>query len=66
MVVAFNQEKALVGPFSVIMKTDCEIDGSSAALVSNHRPGVIIGWEVSIAYLVSRIKGNGKMARPII
>ena len=25
---AFNQEKALVGAFSVIEKTDCETDGS--------------------------------------
>ena len=25
---AFNQEKALVGAFSVTVKTDCEIDGS--------------------------------------
>ena len=31
---AFIQEKALVGAFSVIVKTDCEIDGSYAALVS--------------------------------
>ena len=28
---AFNQEKALVGSFLVIVKTDCEPDGSSAA-----------------------------------
>ena len=28
-----NQEKALVGAFSVIVKTDCETDGSSAALL---------------------------------
>ena len=33
LVAAFNQEKALVGAFSVIVKTDCETDGSSAALV---------------------------------
>ena len=32
LVDAFNQEKALVGAFSVIVKTDCEIDGSSPAL----------------------------------
>ena len=25
---AFNQEKALVGAFSVIVKTDCETNGS--------------------------------------
>ena len=36
LVGAFNQEKALVGAlvgaFSVIMETDCETDGSSAAI----------------------------------
>ena len=31
-IAAFNQEKALVGAFIVIVKTDCETDGSSAAL----------------------------------
>ena len=30
---AFNQEKTQVGAFSVILKTDCETDGSSAALL---------------------------------
>ena len=28
LVGAFNHEKALVGAFSVIVKTDCETDGS--------------------------------------
>ena len=28
---AFNQEKALEGAFSIIVKIDCETDGSSAA-----------------------------------
>ena len=28
LVAAFNQEKALVGAFSMIVKTDCETDGS--------------------------------------
>ena len=28
LVGAYNQEKALVGAFSVIVKTDCETDGS--------------------------------------
>ena len=32
VVAAFNQEKALVGAFTVIVKTDCETDGSSEAL----------------------------------
>ena len=34
VVATFNQEKALVGAFSVIVKTDCETDGSFTALVS--------------------------------
>ena len=33
LVGAFNQEKALVEAFSVIVKTDCETDGSFAALI---------------------------------
>ena len=33
LVGPFNQQKALVGATSVIVKTDCETDGSSAALV---------------------------------
>ena len=28
VVAAFNQEKALVGAFSVIVKSNCETDGS--------------------------------------
>ena len=32
LVGTFNQEKVLVGAFSVIVKTNCETDGSSAAL----------------------------------
>ena len=36
LVGAFNQEKALVGAFSAIVKTDFETDGSSAALVLGH------------------------------
>ena len=32
LVGAFNQDKALVGAFSVIVKTDCKTDGLSAAL----------------------------------
>ena len=33
LVGAFNQEKALVGAFSVIVKTDCETDGSFTELI---------------------------------
>ena len=28
VVAAFNEEKALVGAFTVIVKTDCETDGA--------------------------------------
>ena len=38
VVAAFNPEKALVGALSVIVKTDCETDGSSAALVRIEMP----------------------------
>ena len=40
LVDAFNQEKALAGAFSVIVKTDCETDGSiySTTLYSIERP----------------------------
>ena len=33
LVGAFNQEKALVGAFSVIMKTDCETDGALHSII---------------------------------
>ena len=35
LVGAFNQEKALVGAFSVIVKTDCETDGSFYSTTQN-------------------------------
>ena len=56
LVGAFNQEKALVGAFSVIVKTDCETDGSFTALVTRHQghPHLLLGklWEPSTVYLV--------------
>ena len=36
LVGTFNQEKVLVGAFSVIVKTDCETDGSFSALIYKH------------------------------
>ena len=35
LVGAFNQEKALVGAFSVIVKTGCGTDGANTALVQS-------------------------------
>ena len=45
LVGAFNQEKALVGAFSVIVKTDCEIDGSSysySTSCNSHRRQLVV------------------------
>ena len=45
VVRAFNQEKALVGAFSVIVKTDCETDVSSTALIVTR--GMSRSWQRS-------------------
>ena len=47
LVGAFNHEKALVGAFSVIVKTNCETNGSSAALV------VLLSANVGEVYLAA-------------
>ena len=48
VVAAFNQQKALVvGAFSVIVKTNCETNGSSAALV------VLLSANVGEVYLAA-------------
>ena len=38
LVGAFNQEKALVGAFSVIVKADCETDGALLQGGAGHGP----------------------------
>ena len=46
LVCAFNQEKALVGAFSAIVKTDCETDGS---FYSTNHGGVADNlWELQL------------------
>ena len=50
VVAAFNQEEALVGAFSVIVKTDFETDGSFTALVETVWGGgecLVAGVEMS-------------------
>ena len=42
LVGAFNQEKALVGAFSVIVKTDCGTDGSFYS--TNPAPPCVPMW----------------------
>ena len=46
LVGTFNEEKALVGAFSVIVKTDCETDESYAALVSFEESPVTAVWRL--------------------
>ena len=41
---AFYQEKALVGAFSLIVRTDYKTDGSSAALVTSLRLAPAKSW----------------------
>ena len=36
VIAAFNQDKALVGAFSVIVKTDCATDGSFYSTILQH------------------------------
>ena len=44
LVDSFNQEKALVGAFSLIVKTDYEADVSSAAAVTTLRLAPAESW----------------------
>ena len=46
LVSIVSNSAALIGAFSVIMKTDCETDGSSAALVTCHVSRYYGGTEV--------------------
>ena len=63
LVGAFNQEKALVEAFSVIVKTDCETDGSSAALYRMRNiVGSVCGHEDDVHLLRGRgggLEGGG-------
>ena len=45
LVGAFNQEKALVGAFAVIVKTDCETDVSLHSTNTNTRAAA--GWSLA-------------------
>ena len=49
LVGAFNQEKALVGAFSVIVKTSCGTDGSfySTSMQCGHGVWPGAGWSCS-------------------
>ena len=60
VVAASNQEKALVGAFFVIVKTDCETDGSSAALVLIHYKDWVLWRQLGIetAYTLTECAGK--------
>ena len=49
LVGTFNQEKALLGAFSVIMKTDCETDGALHSTRPDH---------ADVALCVDRVQGE--------
>ena len=44
LVGTFNQERALVGAFSIIVKTDCEIDGSLYTALLTTTPHTTAAW----------------------
>ena len=48
LVGAFNQEKALVGGFSVFVKTECETDGLYAALLLAVVFGLVLIYTVAV------------------
>ena len=59
VVGTFNQEKALVGAFSVIVKTGCGTDGSICGTNQHHMEHV---WETSAGRTVS----NGRRLMTVI
>ena len=58
LVIAFNQEKALVGAFSMIVKTDCGTDGSfystNKILQLNFTYDVNVKIKVKEPYFISK------------
>ena len=60
LVGAFNQEKALVGAFSVIVKIDCETDGAlhSTSIVARSRSwGPVKHYcHLEALYFVSKVR----------
>ena len=57
LVGPFNQEKALVGAFSVIVKTDCETDGSFLALAS---------WNTFYHFIIALVLFETPLKHPIL
>ena len=56
LVGAFNQEK--VGAFSVVMKTDCETDGSFYSITYFGFMGTLAGWEAHHTAVIIAITKN--------
>ena len=54
LVGTFNQEKALVGTFSVIVKTSCGTDGSFYSTNLDTIPELTTGREISLFFAKSR------------
>ena len=60
LVGAFNQEKALVGAFSVIVKTGCGTDGSICGTTQHYREKRIAGEECKVDLSVAARDGLGQ------
>ena len=57
LVGAFNQEKALVGAFSVIVKTDCGTDGALPSTnVCNSEYYVLASQHIQFIVQIQKIK----------
>ena len=61
LVGAFNQEKALVGALSVIVKTDCETDGS----VHSTNLNLVQGAQCPVTRR-SQSAGQGRVRTPVL
>ena len=63
LVGAFNQEKALVGAYSVIVKTDCETDGPAAASLLTAAAGGVALQTLQTDRGVTRGHGHLSLSR---
>ena len=63
LVGAFNQEKALVGAFSVIVKSDCETDGLFYITTEDGGPGegVVVLDEGEVADEVGQVGAQHRL-----
>ena len=69
LVVAFNKEKALLGAFSVIAKTDCGTDGSFYSTSPDLAPGEVpqrLGQRDAVTLLLSGLLQSLQLSAHIL